>query len=154
MLDACCLLLAARCRSPLDAWCLKLGPEGPGFILVDGCMLLEAINRRSITNGVLRGVWSTSDYHNRKRPPRKRTRVLAFILTANHHWYQIHQRAFGPMESGSGISPSHNSIPIGSVSKGLIPGSWFNKLISETFGIQVSVFQWLSSRKTDNATIS
>jgi hypothetical protein len=42
----------------------------------------------------------------------------------------------------------------GSISKGLIPGSWFNKLISETVGIQVSVFQWLSSRKTDNATIS
>jgi len=48
-------------------------------------MIFRIILNWLATSGVLRGVWSTSDYHNRKRPPRKRTRVLVFRLTANHH---------------------------------------------------------------------
>ena len=44
-------------------------------------LALWKVDPASATSGVLRGVWSTSDYHNRKRPPRKRTRVIVFILT-------------------------------------------------------------------------
>jgi len=39
------------------------------------------LDQQITISGVLRGVWSTFDYHNRKRPPRKRTRVIVFILT-------------------------------------------------------------------------
>ena len=71
--------------------------------------LSPASVQKITTSGVLRGVWSTSDYHNRERPPRKRTRVLVFILTAttttdtrsNHHasaFKNLH------LAIGSGIS--------------------------------------------------
>jgi len=55
---------------------------------------------------MLRGVWSTFDYHNRKRPPRKRTRVLVFILTVNNDWSQIQWRGLYVQlcHIGSGIS--------------------------------------------------
>jgi len=80
------------------------------------------------------GYGALSDYHNRKRPPRKRTRVLVFILTVNNDWSQVYW-VLASSNDRFRISYTTRSIDQGSGRLSVYPG----KLIPDPTGTLIRI---------------